>query len=163
MARERLIPGTAARQPSIFSVSAPAAAARTNRERHIDGHLFLVGLTLIAIVAFALSLRIVADSERLAVFVLGRFAGLKGPGLVFLVPGGTQRAIRVRVGDRGELVAPDTVRIDDQDLPAQGATGETVGARVQVVGFSAAAVTVQVDSRGELVCPKCGHSFRASG
>lgn len=119
----------------------------------------IVVVALVAIIAIAFSLRIVADSERLAVFVLGRFAGLKGPGLVFLLPGGVARAARVRIGDRGELVAPQTVRLGEHDLPADSASQQALGSGVRVVGFTDTAVSVAADSATQHVCPKCGYSF----
>ncbi len=49
--------------------------------------LILIILVLIIILAIlARSIRIVPEYERLVVFRLGRMIGVRGPGLIFLVP-----------------------------------------------------------------------------
>jgi len=50
-------------------------------------------LILILILAFT-SIRILREYERGVVFLLGRFAGVKGPGLILLVPG-IQQMVRI--------------------------------------------------------------------
>ena len=46
----------------------------------------LIGLLLIALAALASAIRIVQEYERLVVFRLGKCVGVRGPGLVVLVP-----------------------------------------------------------------------------
>jgi regulator of protease activity HflC (stomatin/prohibitin superfamily) len=59
----------------------------------------LVGALLL--IAFLTSVRVVPEGERLGVVRLGRFAGMRGPGLVFVLP-----------------LADRTVRVDLQrDIP----------------------------------------------
>ena len=45
-----------------------------------------IGLLLIALAALASAIRIVQEYERLVVFRLGRCMGVRGPGLIFLIP-----------------------------------------------------------------------------
>src|SRR4051794_5999486 len=47
---------------------------------------FVLGLFLLLVVLFALSVRILRDHERGVVFQLGRFWAVKGPGLILLIP-----------------------------------------------------------------------------
>ncbi len=51
-----------------------------------------VGLALIGIVLAINGVRVAAEYERGVVFRLGRFAGLRGPGLYWLIPFGIERA-----------------------------------------------------------------------
>jgi len=44
------------------------------------------GLGVLALAVLATAIRIVQEYERLVVFRLGRFAGERGPGLIFLIP-----------------------------------------------------------------------------
>jgi len=55
---------------------------------------FGVGLVLIAVVLIASSLKILREYQRAVVFLLGRFQGVKGPGLIVIVPG-IQQMVRV--------------------------------------------------------------------
>ena len=48
----------------------------------------------IAILVLLLSIRVVPEGERVGVLRLGRFAGVRGPGLIFLIPV-ADKAIRV--------------------------------------------------------------------
>ena len=47
---------------------------------------FLVPILVLLIAFFALSVRILREYERGVVFTLGRFSGVKGPGLILLIP-----------------------------------------------------------------------------
>jgi len=58
----------------------------------IDLILALVGLVLIV-----LSVRIVREQERLAILRLGRFIGVRGPGLVWILPF-VDKTIRITLG-----------------------------------------------------------------
>ena len=59
--------------------------------------VFLV-LVMVGI-AYANSIRIVHEAERLAVFRMGRFLRIAGPGLVVLVPS-VDRAIRIKLNEK---------------------------------------------------------------
>ncbi len=64
---------------------------------------------IVAIVALvALSIRILREYERAVVFTLGRLQGVKGPGLVFVVPG-VQQMVRVDLRTRVLDVPPQDV------------------------------------------------------
>jgi regulator of protease activity HflC (stomatin/prohibitin superfamily) len=53
------------------------------------------GIVLIAILAFLFSaLRVLREYERGVIFLLGRFTGVKGPGLIIIIPG-IQQMVRV--------------------------------------------------------------------
>lgn len=52
----------------------------------IAGLVAVLVLIVIVLALFASSIRVVPEFQRLVVFRLGRLIGLKGPGLVFLIP-----------------------------------------------------------------------------
>lgn len=54
----------------------------------------LIYTTVFIVVLLVLSLRILREYERGVVFTLGRFTGVKGPGLIILIPG-IQQMVRV--------------------------------------------------------------------
>ncbi|MEN8173950.1 MAG: SPFH domain-containing protein, partial [Chloroflexota bacterium] len=51
-----------------------------------------IAVILIVILAFAI--RILREYQRGVIFTLGRFTGVKGPGLIILIPG-IQKMVRV--------------------------------------------------------------------
>ncbi|MBN1305233.1 MAG: hypothetical protein JXA13_12425 [Anaerolineales bacterium] len=82
---------------------------------------FLSGTILVFMFVFASAIRIVPEYQRLRVYRLGRDIGLKGPGLIFLIPF-IDRGIEIDLG------GPETGRgIEDPGPVAAGALGETQG------------------------------------
>lgn len=129
----------------------------------MDSGLPILILTAI-IILFALSaLKIAGEGERFATFTLGRYEGLKGPGLVIIL-WGVQRLIRLRVGDVGVMVGEGIARFQEQDLPVQVNGSMALGDAVTISGFAGSEVRVQAG--GALVqtfrCAKCGHENEIS-
>lgn len=81
-----------------------------------------IGLVLIVVVLAVTGVRVAAEYERGVVFRLGRFAGLRGPGLYWLIPFGVERAVRVDLRTR-------TVEAEQQ----QTITRDSVTIRVNAV------------------------------
>ncbi len=61
--------------------------------------LTLFAMLLMAMIAYASSIRVVHDAERLVVFRLGRFLRVAGPGLVVFVPS-VDRGMLVRLNEK---------------------------------------------------------------
>jgi regulator of protease activity HflC (stomatin/prohibitin superfamily) len=59
---------------------------------------FIILIVLI-IVILAASLKVVKEYERMAVFRLGRFVNIVGPGLVLLIPG-VDKGVKVNVKEK---------------------------------------------------------------
>jgi regulator of protease activity HflC (stomatin/prohibitin superfamily) len=55
---------------------------------------FIVAVVILLIILFFTALNVLNEYERMVVFTLGRFAGIRGPGLVLIIPG-IQRTRRV--------------------------------------------------------------------
>ena len=60
-------------------------------------------LWVILLVLAVTSIKIARESQRYVVYRLGKFFGLKGPGLIFVIPG-IDKCTKINVGDLGELV-----------------------------------------------------------
>src|ERR1700727_296048 len=78
----------------------------------------IVEFLLIAIVLVLLSgLRVAQEYERGVVFRLGRYKGLRGPGLYWIVPLGVDRAVRIDIrtrtvsAEQQETITRDSVTI----------------------------------------------------
>jgi regulator of protease activity HflC (stomatin/prohibitin superfamily) len=82
---------------------------------------FVAPLIFLAVVLLAMSVRILREYERGVVFTLGRFTGVKGPGLILLVPAIQQM---VRVDQRTQVL----------DVPGQDVISrDNVSVRVSAV------------------------------
>jgi regulator of protease activity HflC (stomatin/prohibitin superfamily) len=78
----------------------------------------ILDILLIALVVIALSgLRVAQQYERGVVFRLGRYMGLKGPGLYWIIPLGVERSVRVDIrtrtvsAEQQETITRDSVTI----------------------------------------------------
>ena len=79
--------------------------------------LFVYLVLMIIVTVFLVNtLKIAQESERFAVFVLGRFHSFKGPGLILITPY-TQQVHRLKAGDVGVLTSPEFARFDTVDIP----------------------------------------------
>jgi hypothetical protein len=131
----------------------------------MDYHL--VGLAVVAVVAVAVLsrvIRVASEHERFAVIELGSFKGLRGPGILLKL---STRAewLRVKLGDRGELLAPGVARLGGGELPVRAEGQISARQFVRVARFegegtaSRIVVTLDADQRREIQCPKCGHQI----
>ena len=101
-------------------------------------NLLLVSLLLLVLVNLIVvrHLKISQEHERFAVFRVGRYVGLRGPGLCLNVSGPVlEKWHRISLDDRGELISPDNAKFDtDIILPVKCKQGK-VGGNVRIVGF----------------------------
>jgi hypothetical protein len=113
---------------------------------------------ILLVVAIGPGIRVLPESERDAVFALGRFAGFKGPGIV-LTGKGFAKWKKVKTGEQGTIINTSTVRLAAGDLPAVIDGTAKPGPLVRVTGFATKQVYVAVDfdQRRVIRCSKCGH------
>ena len=77
----------------------------------------LISLALVILVILLSGLRIAQEYQRGVVFRLGRFAGLRGPGLYWIVPLGIERAVTIDIrtrtvsAEQQETITRDSVTI----------------------------------------------------
>ena len=116
-------------------------------------------LTIFVMVFLSKSIKIAGESERFAVFVLGRFQDFEGPGMILIIPV-TQMAHRLKVGDVGVVSGSGFVTFSRVDIPMPNLGSFRQGQSVRINGFD--------NSRSELIasaipaksiCPNCGHQY----
>lgn len=100
------------------------------------GFYGVLAIFLIALVASAI--KILREYERAVIFTLGRFTGVKGPGLIIVIPG-LQQAVRV------------DMRVKVLDVPSQDVISkDNVSVRVNAVIYfrvlDAERATIQVEN-----------------
>ncbi len=124
-------------------------------------HLSSLFLLMFLVVLASSSIKIARENQRFIVYRLGRLFGLKGPGLIFIIPG-VDKCTKINVGDRGELLAQDLARINNADIPVMVGGRAEVGKMVRIQSFTerdAVVVTENIQTK-EFVCEKCGHINR---
>ena len=122
------------------------------------GSIFLL---IFLIIWAASTLKVVSESQRLIVYRLGRFFGLKGPGLIYVIPG-VDKCTKIGIGDQGELIAQDLARIKGMDVPVRVDGSATIGQPIRIQSFTDNDAVVVLDTiqTREFVCQKCGHINR---
>jgi hypothetical protein len=124
-------------------------------------HTSFIFLWIFLLVLASSSIKIARENQRFIVYRLGRFFGLKGPGLFFIIPG-VDKCTKINVGDRGELLAQDLARIKNADIPVRVEGRAEIGKMVRIQSFTerdAVVVAENVQTK-EFVCEKCGHINR---
>jgi regulator of protease activity HflC (stomatin/prohibitin superfamily) len=124
-------------------------------------HTSFIFLWIFLLILASSSIKIARESQRFIVYRLGRFFGLKGPGLVFIIPA-IDKCTKINVGDRGELLAQDLARIKNADVPVRVEGRVEIGKTVRIQSFTERDAVVVGDSvqTKEFVCEKCGHINR---
>jgi len=120
-----------------------------------------IALIIIVLIIFisASSLKIAQENERFAVFVMGRFGGFEGPGLVFAAPM-IKRLVRLSVGDIGTLTSEEFASFGDVEVPVKNSASVRVGASVRIDGFDENGPRLAASAeRLEQICPNCGHQY----
>lgn len=123
-----------------------------------SGNVIVLVLLIVAIIVFYTSIAIAQESERFAVFMMGRFVRYAGPGLVLKTAG--IRLVRLRVGDIGSVASHEFARFGDADIPVGNLASFDVGDPVKIDGFDEAEPRlVKSALRPKTRCPECGHEF----
>ena len=102
-------------------------------------------LWVILLVLAVTSIKIARESQRYVVYRLGKFFGLKGPGLIFVIPG-IDKCTKINVGDLGELVSQNLARIRNADVPVLVVGSVEIGKTVRIQGFMERDAVVGPDS-----------------
>lgn len=119
---------------------------------------FITALVLVGILLVSMGIKIASEHERFAVFRLGRYLGIRGPGLLYRLAN-VERWVRLAIGDRGELIESSMAKINDAAVPVRVDGRASVGQAIRVTAFQAQEILVApVEDVGRPVtCEKCGH------
>ena len=120
--------------------------------------VFISLALLLVTIVLAKSIKVAHESERFAIFLMGRFVGYKGPGLVIKTH--NMRAIRLKVGDIGTLISHEFAKFDDTDIPVSRVNLLQVGDPVRIDGFDDDGPRLVKSSvPPKTRCPNCGQEF----
>lgn len=90
---------------------------------------------VLVMVFLAFSARIVTQQQRIALVRLGRYMGLKGPGVILVVPY-MDRASKITIGDQGVLMENGMGKFQEFKIPVVFTSSIPTGASIKVVGFA---------------------------
>lgn len=103
-------------------------------------------IVLIVIILFiAAGIRIANEHERFVVNVLGRYAGIKGPGLLLKWPGSATKWHRISLGEEAVYLGDNLVKIRDAVFPVKGADTCAINAKVHIASFTSGHIHVTRD------------------
>ena len=83
----------------------------------------------------AVTVRIVPERQRLALFRRGHFAGLKGPGAIIVLPF-LESYCKINEGDQGVLLTSGTGKFGEFEVPVMFNYSIANGSPIKVVGFA---------------------------
>jgi hypothetical protein len=90
----------------------------------------------VAVMLFlAFTMRVVPNEQRIAVFRRGRYLGLKGPGIIVVMPV-VDRECKISIGDHGELASDGMGRFREFLVPVIMRGTAEPGVPIRVVGFT---------------------------
>ena len=131
--------------------------------------LITIGFILFVTILIASTIKVLSDNQRLAMFKLGIFVKLLGPGLVIQFGRHVYKWKKVTVGDVGELIAPDAGRFQDKkhqsfDLTVEMSDSARIGNLIRITGFTQdkARCIMNPDQRKTIQCEKCGQQMALS-
>lgn len=96
----------------------------------------------VVFVIVLLSLRIAKEHQRFAIFMLGRFFVVRGPGLVISLPF-IQKAVRLAIGDKGRYKGDDIAEFAGYGLPVRAVGTVGINTAIRIISFNNGQVHVQ--------------------
>ena len=97
--------------------------------------IFETVFIVLVMLFLAFSIHVVSEQQRIALFRLGRYTGLRGPGAVMVVPY-MDCHCKITIGDKGELMADGTGKFREFHVPVIIHTNIATGSQIRVVGFT---------------------------
>ena len=123
--------------------------------------ILIIALIFIVLIFIVSRVKLAQDQERFCIFILGKYKGLKGPGIFYKFSGGEVKWIRLRLGDKGKLLSKDIARFKNNDIPIISHTNIEISSTIQIIGFEDDKVIIEKshDQGKTIICEKCGHEM----
>jgi hypothetical protein len=70
--------------------------------------------------------------------------------------------VRLRLGDKGELLSSEIARFQDKDIPIISSSKFSIASIVQITGFENNKIKIELspNQTKSIKCPKCGHEIK---
>jgi regulator of protease activity HflC (stomatin/prohibitin superfamily) len=103
--------------------------------------LWVVFLILVVIALPALAVRVAPEHHRFAVLVGGKYAGLKGPGILVRMPVPGAKWLRLRIGDRVDVISTNLAKVGNFHVPVTVESGDA-GTVMRIKAFQGNSIVV---------------------
>lgn len=100
---------------------------------------------IVVMIFLAISIRVVPERQRIALFRHRHYAGLKGPGAVIVVPL-LDRYCKINEGDQGLLLTSEKGKFGEFEVPVIFNYSIPNGSPIKVVGFAQDRLQVMQES-----------------
>lgn len=115
-------------------------------DKEIDKTMgLLITILVLLLISFVLITRITSAHQRYVWFNIGKYQGLKGPGLVFKWPWSSVSWARIGIGDQGEFVEDGLGKFDGLEIPIETFKKIEKGSKIRISGFTENKVQVVPD------------------
>jgi hypothetical protein len=103
----------------------------------------LVYVLIALCILLPLGTKVANEHERFIITVLGKYGGMKGPGLLFKFPGtSTTTWTRIALNDKGEYLGDGFVKVNRAVFPAINTEGLSPGTQITINSFSGGNISV---------------------
>ncbi|MDI6742893.1 MAG: hypothetical protein QMD11_09140 [Smithella sp.] len=118
-------------------------------------------LVILIIMFLSAGLKVASEHQRLVLFRLGRYLGLRGPGLIVIIPG-ADKCFTLSIGDQGQLISDGIGKFKNSEVPVEYNEKIYAGEKIKINGFLNQKIQVILDSdqRRVVKCEKCGHEIK---
>ena len=106
--------------------------------------LWVVFLILVVIALPALAVRVAPEHHRFAVFVVGKYASLKGPGILVRVPAPRTKWLRLRIGDGVHVISTNLAKVGTFHFPVTVKSGDA-GRVMRITAFQGDSIVIGAD------------------
>lgn len=113
--------------------------------------LLLSIILIVLLITFILITRVTSEHQRYVMFNIGKYQGLKGPGLVFKWPWVTIYWLRITIGDQGELIEDGLGKFKGLEIPIESLEKIKIGSKIRVSGFTENKIQVDLDQSRNVI------------
>ncbi len=111
----------------------------------ISNNIVLIILAVI-VIFFVTGIRIANENERFVVSALGKYVGIKGPGLLLKWPNSSFVWHRVALNDDGQYLGDGLVKVKEAVFPAEYTDSLKTGDSIKIVSFKNNCITISKSS-----------------
>jgi len=104
-----------------------------------------ITILIFLLIAFVFITRISSVHQRYVWFNIGKYQGLKGPGLVFKWPWSSVSWARIGIGDQGEFIEDGLGKFNGLEIPIETLEKIETGSKIRISGFTENKVQVVLD------------------
>lgn len=101
-----------------------------------------VWFVLLALIALpAILVKVAPEHHRFAVFVDGKYLGLRGPGILIRMPALGAKWLRLRIGDKVDVISTNLAKVGNYHFPVTVESGDA-GTAMRIKSFQRDSIVI---------------------